>query len=181
MLLTMSETAEGLAGAWEYNTDLFDRSTIERMAGHLQTLLAAAVADPDQPIAACPAHRRRAPADAGRLERHRRALPRRHHASTQLFEAQAAAQPDAPAAIFAVPEMPPRLRLGAHPVLPPSSTNAPTSSPTTCTAWASAPTPSSACCVERSLDMVVGILGILKAGGAYLPLDPTYPPTAWRS
>ena len=30
-------------------------------------------------------------------------------------------------------------------------------------------------CVERSLDMVVGILGILKAGGAYLPLDPSYP------
>lgn len=32
------------------------------------------------------------------------------------------------------------------------------------------------CCVERSLDMVVGLLGILKAGGAYLPLDPSYPP-----
>ena len=31
-------------------------------------------------------------------------------------------------------------------------------------------------CVERSLDMVVGLLGILKAGGAYVPLDPTYPP-----
>ena len=31
-------------------------------------------------------------------------------------------------------------------------------------------------CVERSLDMIVGLLGILKAGGAYLPLDPAYPP-----
>ena len=31
-------------------------------------------------------------------------------------------------------------------------------------------------CVERSLEMVVGLLGILKAGGAYLPLDPAYPP-----
>ena len=31
-------------------------------------------------------------------------------------------------------------------------------------------------CVERSLDMVIGLLGILKAGGAYLPLDPAYPP-----
>ena len=30
-------------------------------------------------------------------------------------------------------------------------------------------------CVERSLEMVVGLLGILKAGGAYLPLDPGYP------
>ena len=40
-------------------------------------------------------------------------------------------------------------------------------------------------CVERSLEMVVGLLGILKAGGAYLPLDPSYPrgaarPTCWR-
>ena len=31
-------------------------------------------------------------------------------------------------------------------------------------------------CVERSLEMMVGLLGILKAGGAYLPLDPAYPP-----
>src|SRR5687768_3353575 len=31
-------------------------------------------------------------------------------------------------------------------------------------------------CVERSLEMVVGLLGILKAGGAYVPLDPSYPP-----
>ena len=30
-------------------------------------------------------------------------------------------------------------------------------------------------CVERSLEMVVGLLGILKAGGAYVPLDPEYP------
>src|SRR5205085_7881616 len=33
-----------------------------------------------------------------------------------------------------------------------------------------------ALCVERSLEMVIGLLGILKAGGAYVPLDPTYPP-----
>ena len=31
-------------------------------------------------------------------------------------------------------------------------------------------------CMERSLELVVGLLGILKAGGAYLPLDPSYPP-----
>ena len=35
--------------------------------------------------------------------------------------------------------------------------------------------------VERSPEMVVGLLGILKAGGAYLPLDPNYPPSGWRS
>ena len=36
-------------------------------------------------------------------------------------------------------------------------------------------------CVERSLEMVVGLLGILKAGGAYLPLDPAYPASGWPS
>ena len=44
-----------------------------------------------------------------------------------------------------------------------------------CKAWASGPRPWSGCCVERSPEMVVGLLGILKAGGAYLPLDPNYP------
>ena len=36
-------------------------------------------------------------------------------------------------------------------------------------------------CVERSLDMVVGLLGILKAGGGYVPLDPVTHPSAWLS
>ena len=36
-------------------------------------------------------------------------------------------------------------------------------------------------CVERSLQMLVGLLGILKAGGAYLPLDPAIRPSAWPS
>src|ERR1700720_2535871 len=31
-------------------------------------------------------------------------------------------------------------------------------------------------CVERSIEMIVGLLGILKSGGAYLPFDPAYPP-----
>ncbi len=45
----------------------------------------------------------------------------------------------------------------------------------TCAASASAPRPWSASCVERSPEMVIGLIGILKAGGAYLPLDPNYP------
>ena len=52
----------------------------------------------------------------------------------------------------------------------------PTNSPTGCSAWESGQTYSSAFALERSVDLVVAILGILKAGGAYLPLDPAYPP-----
>ena len=103
MLLTLAQTPEGLAAAWEYNTDLFDRSTIERMARHLQNLLAAAVADPDRPALALPLM------DA---EEQRQILVGWNDTATPypdnttihaLIEAQAAAQPDAPAAIFALP------------------------------------------------------------------------------
>jgi non-ribosomal peptide synthetase component F len=54
LLLTMAETAHGLTGIFEYNTDLFDAITVEAMAGHLQNLVAAAIADPDLPVVALP-------------------------------------------------------------------------------------------------------------------------------
>ncbi|HID51927.1 MAG TPA: non-ribosomal peptide synthetase, partial [Anaerolineae bacterium] len=46
MTLTLRESPDGLLGMWEYNTDLFDRSTIQRMIGHFQTLLEGIAADP---------------------------------------------------------------------------------------------------------------------------------------
>ena len=54
LLLGMEHTPDGLAGVWEYNTDLFDASTIERMAAHWGTLLDGIVADPDQRVAQLP-------------------------------------------------------------------------------------------------------------------------------
>ncbi len=56
-----------------------------------------------------------------------------------------------------------------------SSTPTPTAWRITCRASASGPRPSSGLCVERSPEMVVGLMGILKPAGAYLPLDPDYP------
>ena len=56
-----------------------------------------------------------------------------------------------------------------------SSTAAPTGWPTTSGNWASDPITRVALCVERSLEMIVGLLAVLKAGGAYVPLDPAYP------
>ncbi len=104
--VTETDTPEGraLACAWEYNSDLFDRATIERMAGHLQALFAAAVADPTQPIAALPllteAERR-----TMLVEWNATAVPLdlRPHAPQPLRRAGRARIPDAPAAIFAVP------------------------------------------------------------------------------
>ncbi|MCS6844354.1 MAG: condensation domain-containing protein, partial [Caldilineales bacterium] len=170
MLLTVAQTPEGLAASWEYNTDLFDRSTIERMARHLQNLLAAAVADPDRPALDLPLM------DAEELQRilvawNDTAAPFPDNTTIHaLIEAQAAAQPDAPAAIFALPggpaetltygELDRRANQLAHYLQ----------------RLGVGPNTLVGLLTERSLDMVVGILGILKAGGAYLPVDPAYPP-----
>jgi Condensation domain len=54
LTLAMSETGQGLSGSLEYNTDLFDGSTIDRLLGHFQNLIAAVVGNPDQPISELP-------------------------------------------------------------------------------------------------------------------------------
>jgi hypothetical protein len=53
LTLSMEESASGLTGFVEYNTDLFDVTTISRMLGHFQTLLEGIVANPDQHLSNC--------------------------------------------------------------------------------------------------------------------------------
>src|SRR4029078_12204002 len=48
--LSIAESKEGLIGRWNYNTDLFEASTVRRMAGHFERLLEAAVSDPDEQV-----------------------------------------------------------------------------------------------------------------------------------
>ena len=88
----------------------------------------------------------------------------RHTLIHELFEQQASAQPDAVAVAFendslTYAELDARANQLAHELI----------------ALGVQPDDRVAICVERSLEMVVGLLGILKAGGAYVPLDPTYP------
>ena len=83
----------------------------------------------------------------------------------ELFEAQVARTPDAIAVVFE----------DAEPHLCASSMPAPTSWRIICATCGVGPEVVVGLCVERSLEMLVGLLGILKAGGAYLPLDPSYP------
>jgi len=153
-----------LVGMLEYNTDLFDAATIERMVRHLQVLLAAIAADPTLPL--------------GRIdilteeERHQvleawndteAAYPQT--CIHRLFEDQVARHPLAPAVIFGSEELSYRElnqranKLAHH-----------------LRALGVVPETLVGICMERSFDLVVGLLGILKAGGAYVPLDPTYPP-----
>ena len=151
----------------EYATDLFDRASVEALAGRLVRLLEAAVAAPEQPI--------------GQLD-----ILSPRSATPSCAEWNDTAAPIPPATLPELFARPGRADSrcgrggvrGATPDLCASSTRAPTSWRIICSSLGVGPEVVVGLCVERSLEMVVGLLGILKAGGAYLPLDPAYPPTA---
>ncbi|MFN8596438.1 MAG: amino acid adenylation domain-containing protein, partial [Anaerolineae bacterium] len=163
--LLMGEADDELLALLEYNSDLFDAETITRMLEHLQVLLEGICANPDQSIATLPVltatERYRLLVDwQPRAPQIDRPAPFIQH----QFEAQADRTPDAVALVLDRQQLTYRevngrvnqlahhlQQLGVKP-------NAPIG-----------------LCVERSLDMIVGLLGILKAGGAYVPLDPAYP------
>ncbi|MGM3309125.1 condensation domain-containing protein, partial [Anabaena sp. WFMT] len=165
LTLYMEQVDSGLRAAFEYNTDLFDASTISRMAGHLQTLLTAIAANPDQQILELPLL---TSTEEEQLLIEWNQTQVNYPQQTcihQLFESQVERTPDAVALVFEDEQLTYRelntkanqlahylQKLGVKPET------------------------LVGICVERSLEMVVGLLGILKAGGAYVPLDPAYPP-----
>jgi amino acid adenylation domain-containing protein/non-ribosomal peptide synthase protein (TIGR01720 family) len=164
LTLAIVDKAEGLRGSLEYNTDLFDGGTIERVAGHFQVLLAGIVADPDRRISALPlltqTEQRQLLAEWNGTATpypQERCIP-------HLFEAQAARTPDAVAVVFqeeqlTYADLNRRANQLAHHLH----------------GLGVEPEVAVGVCVVRSVEMVVGLLGILKAGRAYVPLDPTYP------
>src|SRR6202008_2603532 len=147
----------------QYRPDLFERSTVEAMGRRLVALLEAVAAEPTQPI--------------GRLEllepeeRHRllvewNATARELPAATlpALFEAQVERSPEATAVVFegrtlSYAALNARANRLAHLLM----------------GLGVGPESLVALALERSLEMVVALVGILKAGAAYLPLDPDYP------
>ena len=164
--LFMFEEDQGLKGRLVYNADLFDDATIERMLGHLQTLLRGVAADPDQRLSELPL--------LSEAERHR-LLSEWNETATEyprdrcvheLFEERAQRTPEAVAVVFeeqrlTYRELNRRANQLAHHLR----------------ALGVGPGVLVGICVERSLEMVVGLLGILKAGGTYVPLNPSYPAT----
>jgi amino acid adenylation domain-containing protein len=162
--LYLRERDGKLIGFFEYNTDLVESSTIERMIGHFEILLEGIVADPEQPISMLPLLR---PA-----ERHQLLVEWNDTAADypkdkcihELFEAQVEKTPEAIAAQFqgkklTYRELNSRANQLAHYL----------------EGLGVGPEKLVGICIERSLEMVVGLLGILKGGGAYVPLDPSYP------
>ena len=154
---------EGISGAIEYAVDLYDRSTVAGIAGRLVRLLANAVAAPDRRLGSLDilsGGERARLLDEWNATGH--AVPQGTLAS--LFATQVRRTPDAVAAVHEDRRLSYReldeasSRLAHH-----------------LRALGVGPEVVVGLCVERSVEMLVGLLGIVKAGGAYLPLDPGYP------
>src|SRR5262245_36610502 len=164
VLLGMSERENGLNTTWEYNTDLFEHSTIEGMMSHFRQLIAGAVEDPDRPLSRLslltPEERSKILVDwAGAGEAHADERPIK-----ELFEAQAARTPDAKAVVFegetlSYGELNRRANRVAHDLR----------------ARGVGPNDLVGIFMEKSLDLVVAVIGVMKSGGAYVPIDPLYP------
>ena len=153
----------GISGVLEYAVELFDRSTVEGMAARLVRVLEGAVASPDRRIGELEIlageERRRLLVDWNATAR---AVP--SGTLPSLFAEQVARTPSAVAVVFedrrlSYRELDERSSRLAHHLR----------------GLGVGPEVVVGLCVERSPEMLVGLLGILKAGGAYLPLDPDYP------
>ncbi len=163
--VAMQQHAGRLVGRWGYNSDLFDATTIVRMIEHFQQLLRGVVQNPDAPLAQLPllseAERRQVLVDWNSSP----TVPSTGRCLHEWFEEQAGRTPDATAVAcsgtrLTYAELNHQANQLAHHLR----------------GLGVGPESLVGLCLERSADMVVGILGILKAGGAYLPLDPAYPP-----
>ncbi|HEV7376647.1 MAG TPA: amino acid adenylation domain-containing protein, partial [Pyrinomonadaceae bacterium] len=178
LIFSTAKHGDRMTGTVIYSADLFNAATIRRLTSHFQILLEGITEDPQQSVRELIARvdaLQPSPADVPVLsEAERRqvliewnetrteSLP--EHCFHELFEAQVERTPDSIAVIFEDEQLTYRelnaranqlanylRKLGVGPEV------------------------SVGICVERSLRMLVGLLGIMKAGGAYLPLDPSYP------
>ena len=165
LTLVLEDLSNGLVANFEYRTDLFDETTIVRMAGHWQTLLEGIIAEPMQQVTRLPLL----------TVAEKRCLLEEWNATQgdypheqcvhELFEAQVQRTPNAVAVVFegtqlTYQELNQKANQLAHHLR----------------SQGVGPEVLVGLCMQRSLEMIVGMLGVLKAGGAYVPLDPSYPP-----
>jgi natural product biosynthesis luciferase-like monooxygenase protein/amino acid adenylation domain-containing protein/FkbM family methyltransferase len=169
LTLNLSETASGISGVLEYNTDLFDAATILRLADQFQRLLAALVADPSRRLRQIPLL---SPAEQQLLRDWNAAaqplppLTAIHH----LVEQQAARTPEV-IALRADDETLSYAALNARANQLAHALRDRGIRPETRVGIASTP----------SLELIVALLAVLKAGAAYVPLDPADPPDRLRA
>ncbi|MCF7848982.1 MAG: amino acid adenylation domain-containing protein, partial [Kiritimatiellales bacterium] len=165
MWFAVDDDELGMRGSVSYNSDLFDRATIKRMADHFENVLQNACADPSLTVSRIPLF--------SKTERERILVEwnatqtdhQRDKCTHQLIEEQVEKSPDAPAILFegtsiTYAEMNARANRLAHLLIE-----------------RGVKAESKVCvCLERGPELVITELAIWKAGGAYVPLDPIYPP-----
>ncbi|WP_315791701.1 amino acid adenylation domain-containing protein [Fischerella sp. JS2] len=162
--LQVIQLSESLQSCFQYNSNLLDETTVAQISRYFQNLLESIVSNPEQPVAQLPLL----------SEREREKILVEWNATQtdydlticlhQLIEAQVERKPDAIAVSFAGEQLTYReLNQRANQLAHYLQT------------LGVKPEVLVGICIERSLEMLVGLLGILKAGAAYLPLDPAYP------
>jgi amino acid adenylation domain-containing protein len=163
LFLSMAESDGGLKAELGYNSDLFDRSTIDRLATNFQTLLASIVANPNQRVAQLPILGIEQEKLLDKWNDTQAAYPL-NTCFSQLFEQQVASAPDAIAVVFKNQQLTYQQlndranRWAKH--LVKLGVEAETIV---------------ALMGDRTIDFLTAILAIFKAGGAYLPLNPEHP------
>jgi amino acid adenylation domain-containing protein len=168
--LIIDETQERIAVRLEYRTDLFEQATIIRMLNHFQSLLESVIINPEMRLSALPL--------MNEAERNQLLFEwndtkndyAEQQTVTQLFEAQVERTPNALAVIFEQEQLTfAELNRRANQLA------------RFLRGFGVKPETVVGICMDRSTEMIVGLLGILKAGGAYLPLDTTWPADRIRS
>ncbi|QKY12021.1 non-ribosomal peptide synthase/polyketide synthase [Janthinobacterium lividum] len=162
--LTLTEVDEGIAGSLSYASDLFDASTAARLAQQFQTLLEGMVAAPGHSVLRLPLLDGAARQQVVEAFNATAAPLLAEQLLSTAFEVQVQAQPDAPAVVYgeqslSYAQLNQRANLLAQRLL----------------AHGVRPDDCVALCVERSVEMLVGIMGVWKAGAAYVPMDPANP------
>ncbi|MGB7925177.1 MAG: amino acid adenylation domain-containing protein, partial [Pyrinomonadaceae bacterium] len=162
--LELRDNGSIISGTVEYSTALFDEASVERIVEHYRILIEGIAANPERRLSELPlltgAERRQLITPASET----RALYPRDASIQELFEAQVERSPEAVAVLFqdeqvTYGELNRRANQCAHYLR----------------SLGVGPEVLVGICMERSVEMLVGLLGILKAGGAYVPLDPEYP------
>ncbi len=172
LTLLIADAEKQYGAAVEYNLDLLDPATVQRMLGHYKTLLAGLVVAPERPLSALPLL---TPKEEAQILQEWAVgpvavSPLRHVCLHHAFETQVDATPDAiavhfdpgdggPPQVWTYRELDQRANGLAHHLL----------------ALGAGPEQRVALCLERSPEMIVAILAVLKAGAAYIPLDPGAP------
>ncbi|MCP4261667.1 MAG: amino acid adenylation domain-containing protein [Planctomycetes bacterium] len=169
--LEIIELENSLSGHFKYNTDLFNEETIKRMAGHFEVLLRGIVQNPAQQITALPLFMLSEQQQLQVWNQTETVYPK-DKTIVDLFQEQVEKMPDNIAVVFEDQqltywELNRKANQLAHYLL-----NLKTETDNSCLITDNCLV---GICVERSLEMVIGLLGVLKAGGAYVPLDPEYP------